>query len=85
MVNRFKPHRSVYDAAALHMETSTSEMVMVAAHDWDIAGAMTAGLDGVFIERPGQLYSSAFPRPTLSAVDLDAAAEAIIDKYRQDR
>ena len=55
MVNRFKPHRSVYETAAQHMESSTSEMVMVAAHDWDIAGAVTAGLDGVFIERPGQI------------------------------
>lgn len=81
MVNRFKPHRSVYAAAAEHMETSTSEMVMVAAHDWDIAGAITAGLDGVFIERPGQIYSPAFPPPTMTAPDLGAAARAIIDRY----
>ena len=81
MVNRFKPHRSVYEAAAEHRDTSTSEMVMVAAHDWDIAGAITAGLDGVFIERPGQSYSSAFPPPTIIAPDLGAAAEAIINRY----
>jgi 2-haloacid dehalogenase len=81
MVSRFKPHRSVYEAAAEHMDTSTSRMVMVAAHDWDIAGAMAAGLDGVFIERPGQIYSSAFPQATLSALDLNAAATAIIDRY----
>jgi 2-haloacid dehalogenase len=81
MVSRFKPHRSVYEAAAEHMDTSTARMVMVAAHDWDIAGAMAAGLDGVFIERPGQIYSSAFPQATLSALDLNAAATAIIDRY----
>jgi 2-haloacid dehalogenase len=81
MVNRFKPHRSVYEAAAQHMDTSTSEMVIIAAHDWDIAGAMAAGLDGVFIQRQGQTYSPAFPQPTLSAPHLDAAARAIIDKY----
>jgi 2-haloacid dehalogenase len=81
MVNRFKPHRSVYEAAAQHMDTSTSEMVIIAAHDWDIAGAMAAGLDGVFIQRQGQTYSPAFPQPTLSAPHLDAAARAIIAKY----
>jgi 2-haloacid dehalogenase len=82
MVSRFKPHRSVYLGAADHMDTSPRDMVMVAAHDWDIAGAMAAGLDGVFIERPGQLYSGAFPRPTISVPDLNAAAGAIIDTYR---
>ncbi|MCL1587451.1 MAG: haloacid dehalogenase type II [Actinomycetia bacterium] len=81
MVNRFKPHRSVYEAAAGHMDTSTSEMVMVAAHDWDIAGAIAAGLDGVFIERPGQIYSPAFPPPTIIAPDIGVAATAIIEKY----
>jgi 2-haloacid dehalogenase len=81
MVSRFKPHRSVYEAAAEHMDTSTSRMVMVAAHDWDIAGAMAAGLNGVFIERPGQIYSSAFPPPSMTAPDIGAAAAAIIDKY----
>ena len=81
MVNRFKPHRSVYEAAAEHMDTSTSEMVMVAAHDWDIAGAIAARLEGVFIERPGQIYSPAFPPPTMAARNLDAAAGAIINRY----
>jgi 2-haloacid dehalogenase len=85
MVNRFKPHRSVYEAAAQHMETSTSEMVMVAAHDWDIAGAITAGLDGVFIERQGQIYSPAFAPPTMTAQDITASAHMIIDRYGHDR
>jgi 2-haloacid dehalogenase len=81
MVNRFKPHRSVYVAAAQHMETSPSAMVMVAAHDWDIAGALAAGLDGVFIERPGQIYSPSLPPPTLSARDVAIAATMIVTAY----
>jgi 2-haloacid dehalogenase len=63
------------------MESSTSEMVMVAAHDWDIAGAVTAGLDGVFIERQGQIYSPAFAAPTMAAPDITASAHMIIDRY----
>lgn len=82
MVNRFKPHRSVYHAGAEHMDVHASEMVMVAAHDWDIAGAMAAGLDGVFIERPGQIYSTAFPPPTMTAPDIGAAATAINQRFR---
>lgn len=78
MVNRFKPHRSVYEAAAEALGVPISRMVMVAAHDWDIAGAMAAGCDGVFIERPGQIYSSAFPQPTLTAPTITHAAEQLI-------
>ncbi|VAV90672.1 hypothetical protein MNBD_ACTINO01-177 [hydrothermal vent metagenome] len=81
MVRRFKPHRSVYRAAAERLGTEPSKLVMVAAHDWDIAGAMAAGADGVFIERPGQRYSPSFPEPTITAANLDIAASEIDERY----
>ncbi len=81
MVDRFKPHRSVYAAAATEIGVATSELVMVAAHDWDIAGAMTAGCDGVFVSRPGQIYSPSFDAPTLIASDVLDAARKIITHY----
>ncbi len=80
MVRRFKPHASVYRAAAERLGVSTSDMVMIAAHDWDIAGAMAAGCEGVFIERGGRPYSQAFPPPTLSASDVLLAATHLIDR-----
>jgi 2-haloacid dehalogenase len=81
MVNRFKPHRSVYEAAKKTLGVSTSAMAMVAAHDWDITGAIATGCDGIFISRPGQVYSPAFPEPTLIATDIEHAAHQIIDRY----
>jgi 2-haloacid dehalogenase len=81
MVDRFKPHRSVYEAAAKALSISTSALAMVAAHDWDIAGAISSGCDGVFITRPGQTYSPAFPDPTLTATDIADAAHQIVDHY----
>ena len=81
MVDRFKPHRSVYEAAAKTLGLSTSGMAMVAAHDWDIAGAIASGCDGIFITRPGQTYSPALPEPTLTATDIEHAADLIIDRY----
>jgi 2-haloacid dehalogenase len=81
MVRRFKPHRSVYQAAASHLGISTSGMVMVAAHDWDVAGAMEAGAKGVFISRPGQVYSSSLAEPAIIAQDVDAASREIVDRY----
>jgi 2-haloacid dehalogenase len=78
MVHRFKPHASVYRAAADRLAVSTGDMVMIAAHDWDIAGAMAAGCQGIFIDRGGRTYSPAFPPPTATASDIPDAATQLI-------
>lgn len=80
MVQRFKPHASVYQAAADRLEVSTSDMVMIAAHDWDIAGALAAGCQGIFVERGGRPYSSAFAAPTMIARDIQHAADLLIQR-----
>ena len=81
MVHRFKPHASVYGAAARNLGVDTPDLVMVAAHDWDVAGALAAGCDGVFVSRSGQTYSPSFPPPTLRAHDVPDAATQIISRY----
>lgn len=81
MIQRFKPHRSVYEAAARRLEIATDEMVMVAAHDWDVAGALAVGAAGVFIARHGTLYSPSFMPPTHSAPEIESAASVLIDRY----
>jgi 2-haloacid dehalogenase len=81
MVERFKPHRTVYEAAARSLGVTPPDMVMVAAHDWDIAGAMASGCRGVFVERPGQRFSSSFPSPTISVPDLSIGAERIVERF----
>ncbi len=81
MVNRFKPHSSVYQAAARHLGVAICDIVMVAAHDWDVAGAVAAGAQAVFIARPGQLYSPSLARPMMTAGNIDDASRMIIDRY----
>jgi 2-haloacid dehalogenase len=83
MVRRFKPHPSVYGAAARGLGVDTSDLVMVAAHDWDVQGAMAAGCDGVFVSRPGRIYSPSFDAPTLTATEILDAATQIIAHYGQ--
>lgn len=80
MVRRFKPHGSVYRAAALRLGVSTTGMAMIAAHDWDIAGALAAGCQGVFIDRGGRTYSPAFSLPTIIATDISHAAEQLVQR-----
>jgi 2-haloacid dehalogenase len=82
MVQRFKPHHSVYEAAAEHLSIQPSSLIMVAAHDWDVAGAMATGCSGVFITRGGRTYSPAFPDPDASVPDIAAAAGWIVDESK---
>lgn len=84
MVERFKPHSSVYQAAADRLGVPIGSIVMVAAHDWDIAGAKHAGARGIYINRGGTPYSSAFPSPDATVPDIPEASRWIIDQSSSD-
>ena len=77
-VRRYKPAAEPYRMAARHFGVQTTEMWLVAVHDWDVLGAMSAGCAGVYVNREGGLFTPGWPRPTLQAESLRAAAEAII-------
>ncbi|MEW4564312.1 haloacid dehalogenase type II [Bremerella sp. JC770] len=56
-VQMFKPHSHVYKWAAKKMNVAVEESMLIAAHGWDIAGALAVGMRGAFIARPGaQLF-----------------------------
>jgi 2-haloacid dehalogenase len=50
----------------------------VAAHWWDIAGAMAAGCQAAFVARPGMVLSPLGVPPGITGPDLAAVAEQII-------
>ena len=77
-VGYFKPHPHVYRWAARKMEVDVSECMLIAAHGWDIAGALWAGMRGAFLSRPGhQLYPLA-AEPEINEADLKLAADRLI-------
>lgn len=65
-VEKFKPHRSVYDIVPKALNTPASDMCMVACHVWDTIGAQAAGYQGAFIARP---HNSVFEVPHLRQPD----------------
>lgn len=76
-VERFKPDVSTYRHAADAMGVEISEMVMVAAHDWDCAGAMAAGAKAVFVNRPGAIWGLPIEPPDKQVPDLLQLAAAL--------
>ncbi len=77
-VQKYKPATESYQYAARTLGVSTSEIIMVAAHGWDIAGAMQAGLQAAFIERKGQSLYPLASKPQFVCEDLVEFANAII-------
>lgn len=75
---QLKPALAVYRDAAARLGVDTTQMRMVAAHGWDLAGAMSAGCAAAFVARPGQFLEPLFPEPDIIGPDLDAVAEQII-------
>lgn len=47
----FKPHPGVYRAAARILDAEPNEIMMVAAHSFDIMGARVCGFRGAFVNR----------------------------------
>ena len=77
-VRRYKPAPETYRSAceALHIEPS--DLLMVAAHGWDVYGAMRAGCRGAFISRPNQAVFPLGPQPDYFARDLTDLAQQLI-------
>ncbi|GAC1310443.1 MAG: haloacid dehalogenase type II [Vulcanimicrobiaceae bacterium] len=79
-VRRYKPAPETYAYAAARLELEPAEIVLVAAHEWDVAGAMHAGLRAGFVARHGTALNPLEPRPEFVAPTVRAMAEAILAK-----
>ncbi|AFM05456.1 2-haloalkanoic acid dehalogenase, type II [Bernardetia litoralis DSM 6794] len=77
-LGKFKPDRDVYDWAARKMKVKNEECMMVAAHGWDIAGALWAGWRGAFISRPGQQLYPLADLPEISEPNLELIVQKLI-------
>lgn len=77
-VRRFKPAKEVYLMAADRLGVGVDEMVMVAAHDWDLMGASAAGASTAFIARPGSVWTYSDARPDYQGGDLIEVASQIV-------
>lgn len=77
-VGRLKPAREVYVAAAQHLGKAPGEIMLIAAHTWDLAGAAACGWRTAFVARGGQIPHPLYPTPDRVGADLQALAAAII-------
>jgi 2-haloacid dehalogenase len=76
-VKRYKPSREVYEYAASELGVDTADILLVAAHAWDVAGAMAAGCKAAFVQRPGKSVNPLAKKPDFVVKDLNSLVRKI--------
>ena len=77
-VKQLKPAAAPYRLVAGRLGVPIEDVCLVAAHSWDVSGALAAGAQAAFVARPGMVPSPLGPRPNFLGADLSAIADALL-------
>jgi 2-haloacid dehalogenase len=69
-VKKYKPDKTVYQWAAEKIKSNVSEILLITAHGWDIAGAANAGMKTAFLKRHKEFLFPLSPEPDLTGNQL---------------
>lgn len=75
---RYKPHPAAYAIAANVLECELAALRLIAAHDWDVTGAMRAGCQAALVARGAGVLNGAGETPDIVGADLDDVAQKLI-------
>jgi 2-haloacid dehalogenase len=77
-VRRLKPSAEPYRMAAERFGVPVAGVRLIAAHAWDVAGALHAGCRAAFVARPGMVLDPTHEAPDVVGRDLAEVAEKVI-------
>lgn len=77
-VRRFKPAPEPYRLAAERLGVAPGQVRLIAAHAWDVAGAMRAGCAAAFVGRPGKVLDPLAPRPDVVGANLEEVVDQVL-------
>ncbi len=70
-VHMLKPSPEPYHHVAATCDVDIDQVRLIAAHAWDISGALAAGCKAGFVQRPGMVLSPVGRQPDIIGEDLD--------------
>jgi 2-haloacid dehalogenase len=73
-----KPYRLVADRTGVEI----GQVTLVAAHAWDVSGALAAGAQAAFVARPGMVPSPIGDQPQLVVDDIAQLADRLLSEDR---
>lgn len=74
----FKPNPEVYKFAAKVLGEPADNLRLVATHDWDTHGALSAGLKAAYIDRMDRQYHPFYLKPDIESNTMGGIADKII-------
>jgi len=77
-VRALKPRPEPYGLPARTFGVALDEVRLVAAHAWDVSGALAAGCAAAFVARRGMVPSPLGEQPDIVGDDLEAVAREIV-------
>jgi 2-haloacid dehalogenase len=77
-VRALKPRPEPYRLVAERFGVPLAQVRLIAAHSWDVAGALAAGCTAAFVARPGMPLNPLAPQPDIVGADLGAVADALL-------
>jgi 2-haloacid dehalogenase len=78
-VRRLKPAPEPYHMAVESLGVEMEGVRLIAAHAWDVAGALRAGCAAAFVARPGMVLDPLVERPDVVGADLREVADRILE------
>jgi len=78
LCEHYKPDKEAYLMAPRLLDVKPQEVMLVAAHKWDVDGAKTAGLRSAFVERPREKGPNG-KADRLSDVSVDIGASDFLE------
>jgi 2-haloacid dehalogenase len=69
-VKKYKPCIEVYEWAAKQLGIEASDILLVSAHGWDIAGASNAGMQTAYLKQSNQMFYPLAPKPIYTIKNL---------------
>ena len=75
----WKPCNSLYEQAARAWHCAPQNALLLAAHAWDVHGALSAGLNGIWLQRQDSVYHPLMHSPHAKVHDMQEAVSRGID------
>ena len=79
---RLKPAPEPYALAADRLGVGLPDLRLIAAHAWDVTGAIRAGARAAFVARPGMVLDPSGETPDIVGADLAEVIAAIVANDR---
>lgn len=77
---QWKPKESAYRAAVERVGSEPGHCAMIAAHAWDTAGAMNAGMLAGWVRRQDRRFHPAMTKPTCTSDSLVELVDSLSDR-----